>query len=192
MNIYIRYFDYEAVTHSFEELIDYIDSIGEIPIDKTLIDELSEYINSDVAYPKRYKVRPRVYFILIKTNVNTLEQFKANRRANLEAEASNELRPDFQYRDDRTMQLMAHREGWYLGRVNFKRVMLVPGTQKFQYRDTAFSAYVRANSAQHCYNRIIEHLRNRQDVDARSQLPSVKGNNFYYEYLGVEISPELL
>lgn len=191
MNIYIRYFDHEAVTRSFDELIDYIDSIGEIPIDKALIDELTEYINSDVSYPKRYKVRPRVYFILIKTNVSTLEQFKANRRANLEAEANGEVRSDFQYRDERTMQLMEPREGWYLGKINFKRVILVPGTQKFQYRDTTFSAYVRAHSAQHCYNRIIEHLRNRQDIDARSQLPSAKGNNFEYEYLGTELNTPL-
>lgn len=188
MNIYIRYFDHEAITHSFDELIDYIDSIGEIPIDKALVDELSDYINSDMPYPKRYKVRPRVYFILIKTNVDTLEQFKANRRAHLEADAHGEVRPEaLHYRDDRMVQLLEQREGWYFGKINFKRVVLVPGTQKFQYRDTTFSAYVWANSGQHCYQRIIEHLRNRQDVDARSQLPSMKGNNFSYEYLGAEL-----
>ena len=35
-----------------------------------------------------------------------------------------------------------------------------------------------------CYERIVEHLRNRQDVDMRSQFPSAKGRNFSFVYLG--------
>jgi hypothetical protein len=34
-----------------------------------------------------------------------------------------------------------------------------------------------------CYNRIIEHLRER--VDERSQFPSAKGKNFRFTYLGM-------
>jgi len=34
-----------------------------------------------------------------------------------------------------------------------------------------------------CYNRIVEHLRQR--VDDRSQFPSVKGKNFRYRFLGL-------
>jgi len=33
-----------------------------------------------------------------------------------------------------------------------------------------------------CYNRIVEHLRER--VDPRSQFPSAKGKNFKFKYLG--------
>ena len=72
--------------------------------------------------------------------------------------------------------------GWYEGSIDFKRVQLVPATGKFQYRDTHFVAQVKANSGIDCYNRIIEHLRQR--VDERSQFPSAKGKNFKFHYLG--------
>lgn len=80
--------------------------------------------------------------------------------------------------------LQEEREGWYFGRINFKRVLLIPGTQKFQYRDTTFAAYVHTSSALECYNRIVSHLKNRQDIDQRSQFPSAKGSNFSYEFFG--------
>ena len=73
-------------------------------------------------------------------------------------------------------------EGWYEGSLNFKRVVLVPGTGKFQYRDTLFVARVKASSGMECYERIIEHLRDR--VDERSQFPSAKGKNFSFRFLG--------
>ena len=162
MNIYARYFDNEIVVHSPDELFNFLASLQDINVDDRLVEELTAYINSDITYPKRYKVRPRVYFILIKTTADSLEEFKANNKNALEEE----------------------NEGWYFGRVNFKRVILIPGTQKFQYRDTSFAAYVRAISAKDCYDRMIEHLKNRQDVDPRSQFPSARGANFTYEFVG--------
>jgi hypothetical protein len=73
-------------------------------------------------------------------------------------------------------------EGWYEGMLEFKRVLLVPGTGKFQYRDTQFAARVKAISGMDCYERIVDHLRER--VDERSQFPSAKGKNFKFRYLG--------
>ena len=81
------------------------------------------------------------------------------------------------------MKLNEERDGWYEGTIDFKRVLLVPGTGKFQYRDTHFVAQVRAISGIDCYNRIVEHLRQR--VDERSQFPSAKGKNFSFRYLGM-------
>ncbi|RRD76194.1 hypothetical protein EII14_08155 [Alloprevotella sp. OH1205_COT-284] len=188
MNIYVRYFDHEAITHNIEELIDFLAKLNEIPITRTLVDELTVYVNSEMPYPKRYKVRPRVYFILIKTSAQTLDEFKANRKSHdtpLAYSAENQTQ-----REPRTTQLQEVRKGWYFGRINFKRVLLIPGTQKYQYRDTTFSAYVLADSAQHCYTRIIDHLKNRQDVDPRSQFPSAKGTNFNYEYMGEKLRQE--
>jgi len=75
------------------------------------------------------------------------------------------------------------RPGWYEGIVDFKRVLLVPGTGKFQYRDTQFVARVKAVSGMECYERIIDHLRDK--VDERSQFPSAKGKNFKFRYLGL-------
>ena len=34
------------------------------------------------------------------------------------------------------------------------------------------------------YNRIIDHLKNRNDVDPRSQFPSAKSSSFEYQYMG--------
>ena len=73
--------------------------------------------------------------------------------------------------------------GWYEGSLDFKRVVLIPATGKFEYRDTHFVANVKAMSGQDCYDRIIEHLRER--VDSRSQFPSVKGKNYHFRYLGM-------
>jgi len=61
-------------------------------------------------------------------------------------------------------------------------VQQVPGTGKFQYRDTRFVARVKASSGLDCYNRIVDHLSQR--VDSRSQFPSAKGKSFHFQYLG--------
>ena len=185
MNIYARYFDNEIVVHSLDELFNFLASLQDINVDDRLVEEITAYINSDITYPKRHQVRPRVYFILIKTTANSLEEFKANNKnAN---SASPETYPSAQtqrVKENRSFVLMEENIGWYFGRINFKRVILIPGTQKFQYRDTTFAAYVRAVSAIDCYDRIIDHLKNRQDVDPRSQFPSARGTNFTYEFVG--------
>ena len=80
------------------------------------------------------------------------------------------------------MRLNELRPGWYEGMIDFKRVLMVPGTGKFQYRDTQFIANVKAESGLDCYNRIVDYLRDR--VDDRSQFPSAKGKNFKFRYLG--------
>lgn len=82
-----------------------------------------------------------------------------------------------------TMRLTEEHEGWYEGSIDFKRVQQVPGTNKFQYRDTHFVARCKAMSGQDCYNRIVDHLMQR--VDSRSQFPSAKGKNFKFQYLGL-------
>ena len=82
MNIYARYFDQDVLVYSFEELMDFLASIPEIPINQHMIDDVRMYVESDIPYPKRYKIRPRVYFILIKTTAQTMEEFKANRKDN--------------------------------------------------------------------------------------------------------------
>ena len=67
MNLYIRYFDKETLVYSAEEALDFLRSIPEINVDAAMEKDVRDYANSDVCFPKRYKVRPRVYFIMIKT-----------------------------------------------------------------------------------------------------------------------------
>ena len=178
MNIYVRYFNNEALVRNLDELFDFLSGLGDITINKLMVDELTNYVNDEANYPKRYKVRPRVYFILIKTTAQTLEEFKANNRSPQAAPAALPYGGNIGgmvRKDSRVFMLQEQREGWYFGRINFKRVLLIPGTQKFQYRDTTFAAYVRTTSAIECYNRIVSHQKNRQDIDPRSQFPWPKG-----------------
>ena len=106
-----------------------------------------------------------------------MEEFKANSKKGTHEPTQQVKNPD-------VVELCERRPGWYEGALMFKRVIPIPGTGKFQYRDTKFVARVKAQSPQECYNRIIQHLRNRQNVDLRSQFPSAKGKNFNYRYLG--------
>ena len=178
MNLYLRYFDSETLVQTVDEAIDFLKGIDEVGMNPVLEADIRDYAASDVFYPKRYKVRPRVYFIIIKTEAATMEDFKEKRA----------LRPSGEnHGKDRAvasavLKLTEEREGWYEGTIDFKRVLMVPGTGKFQYRDTRFVAQVKAMSGIDCYNRIVDHLRQR--VDDRSQFPSAKGKNFKFVYLG--------
>jgi len=177
MNLYLRYFDRETLVSTVDEAIDFLRDIEEIGMDPELEADIRDYVASDVFYPKRYKIHPRVYFIIIKTEAATMQDFKekkavhvtdgdsAIKRVSPVVNRLNEIRP-----------------GWYEGALDFKRVLLIPGTGKFQYRDTQFVARVKAASGLDCYERIVDYLRDR--VDERSQFPSAKGKNFRFTYLG--------
>ena len=176
MNLYLRYFDRETLVSTVDEALDFLRSIDEIEMTPLLEADIREYAESDIYYPKRYKVHPRVYFIIIKTDAATMQDFKEKKAVHpineMEAKAPVPA----------LVRLNELREGWYEGVVDFKRVLLIPATGKFQYRDTQFVARVKASSGMECYERIIDHLRDK--VDERSQFPSAKGKNFKFRYLG--------
>ena len=177
MNLYLRYFDKETLVSNADEAIDFLHSIQEIDLTPDLEADIRDYVDSDVFYPKRYKVRPRVYFIIIKTTAPTMLDFKQKKavRPTIAGESREAAASALS-------RLVDDRPGWYEGALDFKRVVMIPATGKFEYRDTRFVAQCKANSPQDCYDRIVEHLRGR--VDSRSQFPSVKGKNFRYKYLG--------
>lgn len=179
MNLYLRYFDRETLVSSVDDAIAFLGSIDEIGMNPVLESDIRDYVASDVFYPKRYKVRPRVYFIIIKTEAASMLDFKEKRAVHAIG-----VRED---KEQNTMsivnRLTEQQPGWYEGVLDFKRVLLVPGTGKFQYRDTHFVAQVKATSGLDCYNRIVDYLRQR--VDTRSQFPSAKGKNFKFRYLGM-------
>ncbi len=180
MNLYLRYFDRETLVTSVDEAIDFLARIDEIGMNPVLENDIRDYVASDVFYPKRYKIRPRVYFIIIKTDAATMQDFKDKKAVHTAPQGSSRDRSASPV----IARLNEERFGWYEGVIDFKRVLLVPGTGKFQYRDTHFVARVKAESGIDCYNRIVEHLQER--VDERSQFPSAKGKNFKFYYLGME------
>ena len=178
MNLYLRYFDSETLVSTVDEAIDFLKSIDEIGMNPVLEADIRDYVSSDVIFPKRYKIRPRVYFIIIKTEAATMLDFKEKRalRSNTSNGEKNRAAVPA------ILKLNEERDGWYEGVMDFKRVVMSPGTGKFQYRDTHFVAQVKAHSGLDCYNRIVDHLRQR--VDDRSQFPSAKGKNFKFTFLG--------
>lgn len=177
MNLYIRYFDSEVLVHNADEALDFLSSISEIQITRDLEADIRGYASNDIFYPKRYKVRPRVYFIVIKTEAETMEDFK-NKKAVRSISASSN-----QKKESAVQNLTLNREGWYEGELTFKRVVMIPSSGKHEYRDTTFIARCKALSGWDCYQRLVDYLKTR--VDDRSQFPSAKGKNFRFKYLGL-------
>ena len=181
MNLYLRYFEREILVSTVDEAIDFLKSIPEIEVDEQLEADVRSYAASNVYYPKRYKLRPRVYFIIIKTEAATMLDFKQKKavRQNHSAQGEGVRTPAV----GAVARLQEERFGWYEGALDFKRVMMVPATGKYEYRDTHFVARCKANSPQECYERIVEYLSDK--IDRRSQIPSAKGKNFTYKFLGI-------
>lgn len=187
MNIYIRYFDRETLVHSVDEAIEFLDSISEITVTPQLINDIRAYMESDMPYPKRYKVRPRVYFILIKCNAETIEEFRANNKKIID---SNSSAYPSETKDERMQALTQEQYGWYRCTLGFKRVIQIPETYKFQYQDSELTALIKGETPLACYNRALDYLQSRQDIDSRSQFPSPKNTNFVYEFLGDVLTEE--
>ena len=186
MNLYIRYFDDERVVTNVQDALLFIASIPGFNMTEAFIKEFTEYAEGPSPFPKRYKVRPRLYFIVIKTNAVTMEEFKANGK-NKDAQLDGEAMPLMaKERQPYANQLTRELPGWYEATINFKRVVVKPQTGKCQYIDTEFAARIKAYSGIDCYNRMIDHLRTRADIDQRSQFPSAKGKNFNFKYLGLK------
>lgn len=178
MNLYIRFFDFETLVYSVDEALAFLASIPEIGMDENLEADIRDYVASDMHYPKRYKVRPRIYFIIIKTTAQSLQDFKEKKALNPVPQ-----KPAADNAQTTVTRLTQVQEGWYEGQLFFKRVVMIPQTGKFEYQDTHVVYQCKAVSPLDCYDRIVEYLRDR--VDSRSQFPSAKGKNFKFKYLGM-------
>lgn len=178
MNLYIRYFDDEALVYNVSEALNFLASLGGINITEELTTELEKFLASSAMYPKHIKVNARLFFIAIKTTANTMEEFKAK--------GSGQLRQSKPVRQESGVEYTKQRPGWYEVKITFKRVITLPERQKCRMTDTVFVARLKADSIQDSYDRVVNHLRWRQDVDQRSQFPSMRNRNFEAKYLGEE------
>ena len=176
MNLYIRYFDDEVLVHSVDEALGFLSSLDDVDVNAEIKEELEKFMSSSAMYPKHIKVRARSFFIAIKTTARTMEEFKAKGSISGKEEKMAQKEAMAQYGKQQP--------GWYEAKMNFKRVILLPETQKSHYVDTPFVCRVWANSAQECYDKVVSHLRSRQDIDQRSQFPSIKSGNFEFSFLG--------
>ena len=187
MNIYARYFDQETVVSSFEELISFLTSIPEINVTTELLDNVKAYIDSPLPYPKRYKLRPRVYFILIKTTAENIQEFKNNGIKEEDEENSTFSNTAQTYKEECISTLTEINPGGYKASITIKRMVLISELQKYQDQDNTIKAYINAESPIECYNRLLDYLDSRDDLDPRSQIPSAKSSNFNYRYIGEDV-----
>ena len=215
-NLYIRYFDDERVVTSVEDALAFIGTFQDFVVTPEFEAEFRAYAEGDMPYPKRVKVRARMYFIVIKTTAETLEGFKENGQRQGSTGESTDLRQDLKPGSDgadgsdgsdgsegsekeekvltasqrqkaaERQYLTEDRPGWYLATMNFKRLFVLPETGKSVYEDASFTAKLKAHCVQECYDRMMEYLEHREDIDPRSQFPGVKNKNFEYKFLGME------
>ena len=189
MNLYVRYFDREYLAKSVEDALEFLQSIEEIKLESNAASRINTFLSSSNLYPFRLKVSFSNYVLFLKTEAETIEQFK-------EEEAQRK-----EHKVDRVVTMAERKKnildalneekiGWWDTTITFKRVITMPDTGKCKYIDTPFRVRMKANSAMDAYNRIVEHLQGRLEIDPRSQFPSAKSEKFDYEYLGEELPSE--
>ncbi len=181
MNLYIRYFNHETVVGTLDDAFDFLVNVSDIELNDPLVHDVTSYLNNQLTYPKRFKIAPHRYFIMIGTVAPDLEEFKRiGARENASRAAAEAEKDSF------VRSLTAENPGWYKATVCFKRVTPSPDNLgKFIYADTIFEVKLKAHSIQDCYDRVMDHLHRRSDIDSRSQLPSIKGRNFQAQFLGM-------
>ena len=192
MNLYVRYFDHETMAYNMDDVVAFLQSIDEIKVDDHDYERIMNFVESDNVYPFRLKVSYSNYVLFLKTEAKDMEEFKYLEQLRKEQRAEQHMTMAERKRTQME-QLNERHEGWYEASLQFKRVVMNPESGKCQYVDTIFRVRLKAQSAMDCYNRIVEHLQNRQDVDPRSQFPSAKSSNFEYKLLeeeGVEQKEE--
>ena len=189
MNLYVRYFDHEFLAKSVDEAIVFLRSIPEIKLESNAASRISTFLNSSNIYPFRLKVSYSNYVLFLKTESENLEQFR-------EEEAMRK-----EQKQDR-VSTMAERKksildalneehiGWWEAGLTFKRVLIIPETGKCKYVDTPFRVRLKAVSAIDAYNRIVDHLKSRPEIDSRSQFPSAKSEKFEYQFIGEDEAEE--
>ena len=185
MNLYVRYFDHEYLAKSVDEALDFLRSIPEIKLESNAASRIVTFLNSSNLYPFRLKVSYSNYVLFLKTEADTLEQFKEEEVIRKEQKAE---RITSIAERKRTIldALNEEKVGWWEAALTFKRVLTMPETGKCKYVDTPFRVRLRAVSAMDAYNRIIDHLKNRPEIDPRSQFPSAKSEKFEYQFIGEE------
>ena len=185
MNLYVRYFDHECLAKSVEEAIDFLRSIPEIKVESNAASRITTFLNSSNLYPFRLKVSYSNYVLFLKTEAENLEQFREEEAMRKEQKAER-ITTMAERKKTILDALNEEKVGWWEAALTFKRVLTIPETGKCKYVDTPFRVRLKALSAMDAYNRIINHLKNRPEVDPRSQFPSAKSDKFEYQFIGEE------
>ena len=183
MNLYVRYFDREALVKTVEEALDFLNTIEEIKIEANTANRINTFLHSSNLYPFRLKVSYSNYVLFLKTEAETLEQFKEEEAMRKEQRADRAT--SMAERKKSILDALNEpKAGWWEASLVFKRVISAPETGKCKYIDTPFRVRLKAESAMDAYNHIVDHLQHRPDVDQHSQFPSAKSDKFEYTFIG--------
>ncbi len=189
MNLYVRYFDHEYLAKSVDDALEFLSSIPEIKLESNAASRITTFLNSSNLYPFRLKVSYSNYVLFLKTEAENLEQFKEEEALRKEQKIDR-VSTMAERKKSIIDALNEENIGWWEAGLTFKRVLIIPETGKCKYVDTPFRARLKAVSAIDAYNRIVDHLKSRPEVDPRSQFPSAKSEKFEYQFIGEEESTE--
>ena len=176
MKYYVRYFENETLVDGLKEAADFLGALPGVELDDDCMEQLTTYFTTDQKGSKKIFMPNHRSFLIIKTTVNSLEEFKANNQKNLET-AEEKAAPT-------PKGLDLEQEGWYECKLSFQRIVANPETKKCFYYNDALEAKVKARSGREAYERMGEHVRKNPDVDERSQMPAAASRNFTWKYLG--------
>ena len=189
MNLYVRYFDHEYLAKSVDDALEFLSSIPEIKLESNAASRITTFLNSSNLYPFRLKVSYSNYVLFLKTEAENLEQFKEEEALRKEQKIDR-VSTMAERKKSIIDALNKENIGWWEAGLTFKRVLIIPETGKCKYVDTPFRARLKAVSAIDAYNRIVDHLKSRPEVDPRSQFPSAKSEKFEYQFIGEDESTE--
>ena len=189
MNLYVRYFDHEYLAKSVDDALEFLSSIPESKLESNAASRITTFLNSSNLYPFRLKVSYSNYVLFLKTEAENLEQFKEEEALRKEQKIDR-VSTMAERKKSIIDALNEENIGWWEAGLTFKRVLIIPETGKCKYVDTPFRARLKAVSAIDAYNRIVDHLKSRPEVDPRSQFPSAKSEKFEYQFIGEDESTE--
>ena len=189
MNLYVRYFDHEYLAKSVDDALEFLSSIPEIKLESNAASRITTFLNSSNLYPFRLKVSYSNYVLFLKTEAENLEQFKEEEALRKEQKIDR-VSTMAERKKSIIDALNEENIGWWEAGLTFKRVLIIPETGKCKYGDTPFRVRLKAVSAIDAYNRIVDHLKSRPEVDPRSQFPSAKSEKFEYQFIGEDESTE--
>ena len=143
MNLYIRYFEQDALATNMDEVVAFLETVKDLKLTGDVINRVNSFYTSTNQYPYRLKVGYSNYILFLKTEAQTLEEFKEMERLRNEQKSAGTYVPE---KKKSVLEIMGEENpGWYDAVLVFKRVVPIKDTNKFQYLDTRFHAKLKAH-----------------------------------------------
>ena len=77
MKYYVRYFDDETMVDNLKEAMDFLSGLDGVEMDEACVEQLTSYFTTDQKGSKKIFMPNHRSFLIIKTTVNTMDEFKA-------------------------------------------------------------------------------------------------------------------